>query len=60
MPNSITLRHGQDHTRIDLSQSRDVLYWTTLFGCTEEQLREAVRKAGSSNLDKVLEHITLA
>ena len=49
-------RGGQDRSRINTSQEHELRYWTKALGCTEEQLREAVAKVGSS-ADKVEEYL---
>ena len=53
MSDDTSLRGGQDRTRINLDQEHEVRYWTEALGCTEEQLRDAVRRAGSSSAEKV-------
>ena len=37
-----------DPGRIDLTRIRDVYYWIAQFGCSAEQLRAAVARAGNS------------
>lgn len=60
MADDTAQRHGQDRSRINLSQDHEVRYWTKELGCTEEQLRDAVRKAGSSEVAKVRQQIRSA
>ena len=48
MTDNLQERGPRDRSRINLSQEHEVRYWAKKFGCTEEQLREAVRKVGSS------------
>jgi hypothetical protein len=38
----------QDRSRVSLSERWEVTYWTKKFGCTEEELRKAVQRVGSS------------
>lgn len=46
------------HRNIDLSDPEDVLHWRQTFGVTEEELRTAVRTAGSS-AERVLEALRM-
>lgn len=41
-------RHQPDRSRVSLSQDYEVRYWSQKFGCTEDELREAVKRAGNS------------
>jgi hypothetical protein len=50
------LRGPQDRSRVNTEQDYEVRYWAQEFGVTEEQLREAVQRVGSS-ADKVREHL---
>jgi hypothetical protein len=38
----------QDQQRISLDQDHELRYWTQALGCSEEQLREAVRAVGNT------------
>jgi hypothetical protein len=40
-------RHQQDRTRINVEQDYEVRYWTREFGITEDELKQAVRAAGT-------------
>ena len=40
-------RHGQDRKRIDVDQDYELRYWTKELGVTEEELKQAVRAAGT-------------
>jgi len=53
MSDDTELPGGQDRTRINLSQEHEVRYWTKELGCTAEELRAAVQRAGSSSVEKV-------
>ncbi|MPZ46955.1 MAG: DUF3606 domain-containing protein [Betaproteobacteria bacterium] len=46
------IRGPQDRSRVNTSQDYEVRYWSQEFRVTEEQLREAVQRVGSS-ADKV-------
>ena len=48
MADDLTNRGPQDRSRINLSESWEVQYWTKKFGVTEQQLRDAVKAVGSS------------
>lgn len=39
-------RGPADRARINLNQDHEVRYWTDALGCTEDQLKAAVKKAG--------------
>ena len=49
------IRGPQDRSRINTEQDYEVRYWTQELGVSEQQLREAVQRVGSS-ADKVREH----
>ena len=53
MADDTTLRGGQDRKRINLQQEHEVRYWSEKFGCTPEELRAAVARAGSSQVERV-------
>ena len=36
-------------SRIDMSNPSEVLYWAKQFGCSQDQLREAVAQVGTSS-----------
>ena len=40
-------RHGQDGKRIDVDQDYELRYWTKELGVTEQELKQAVRAAGT-------------
>lgn len=42
-----------DRSLINLSEPYEVGYWTKKFGVTEQQLRDAAKKAGSRSVDKI-------
>ena len=41
-------RGPQDRSRINLNEDYEVKYWSQKFGVSEERLREAVHKVGTS------------
>jgi hypothetical protein len=42
-------RGPQDRSRVNLSEDYEVRYWTKEFGVSEQELRDAVKKVGSSS-----------
>jgi hypothetical protein len=48
MPDNKNKTGSSDNDLISLASREDVLYWCESIGCTEEQLRAAVWKAGNS------------
>jgi hypothetical protein len=61
MENSMTDNlkdHGpRDRSRIALEEDWEVRYWSNEFGLTADQLRNAVKEAGSNSVEKVREHL---
>jgi len=51
-----TTKTGRDRKRISLEPEYEVRDWTKTLGCTEEQLREAVKAIGNS-ADEVREYL---
>jgi hypothetical protein len=47
MSDDLTNRGPADRARISLTESWEVSYWCKRFKCTPEQLRQAVKAAGS-------------
>jgi hypothetical protein len=41
-------RGPQDRSRINLNQDHELRYWTRKFGVSEDKLKQAVDKVGSS------------
>jgi hypothetical protein len=41
-------RGPQDRSRVNVHEAWEVRWWCREFGCTEQQLRDAVRKVGVS------------
>ncbi len=58
MADDLQNRGAQDRARVNLSEKHEIAYWTKKFGVSEEQLRNAVSKAGSSAdaVEKALKH----
>lgn len=48
MPDSLDIRMPDDRAKINLGQPWEVQYWTKELGCTESQLKEAIKKVGYS------------
>ena len=55
MTDDIT-KTGRDRKRISLEQDYEVRDWAMSLGCTEEELREAVKAVGNS-ADEVREYL---
>jgi hypothetical protein len=56
MADDTSIRGPRDRSRINTNQDHEVRYWTKELGVSEEQLRQAVQRVGSS-ADKVREHL---
>ena len=48
MADDKTKRAPQDSSRINIREDYEVRYWTEKFGCTKQQLEDAVKKVGTS------------
>ncbi|MEP0367426.1 MAG: DUF3606 domain-containing protein [Cyclobacteriaceae bacterium] len=48
MPDDKTKRHPQDGKRIDINDPNEVRNWCKSFGCTEADLKAAVKAVGTS------------
>ena len=48
MADNFKNRGAQDRARINLNEGHEVRYWTSKFGCTEEQLRATITIVGAS------------
>ena len=51
MPDDTTDRSRQDQLMINIDEPHEVRYWTQRLGCSEQQLRDAVAKAGAMAKD---------
>lgn len=58
MAHDLFSRGPPDHTRVTLSGTQSVRYWTRKFGVTEQKLRKLIATAGSSikAVEKALKH----
>jgi hypothetical protein len=56
MADNLDDRGPQDRSRINVNESWELQYWTRHFGVDEEQLRAAVKVAGTS-VDAVGKHL---
>jgi hypothetical protein len=57
MVDNLTNRGPQDRSRIALNEEWEVRYWTKEFGISPDELRHAVKEAGSNSVEKVREHL---
>ena len=48
MPDDLSNRSPQDPSRINLQDAWELQYWLDKFGCTEDELRKAVKAMGAS------------
>lgn len=48
MPDDLTKSRPNDSKRIDINQPYEVKFWCKEFNVTEDELKEAVRKVGTS------------
>jgi len=56
MPDDKEKPGGQDRTRINVNEEYEVRDWSKKFGITQEELKKAVGKVGSS-ADAVKRHL---
>jgi len=56
MADNLNDRGPQDRSRINVNEAYELQYWSKKFGVTEDQLKEAVRAAGTS-ADAVGKHL---
>ena len=56
MADDKTLRGPADRTRINVNEDYELRYWSEKFGCSPEQLKEAVQAAGT-NAEAVGKHL---
>lgn len=58
MADDLSNRGPADRGRVDVNEPYEIAWWTQRFGVSEQQLREAVKKAGVSAKDvqKLLRH----
>ena len=48
---------GQDRTRVNTGEDYEMQYWSEKFGCSQEELKQAVKAVGSE-ADKVEEYLS--
>jgi len=48
MSDDLSKKRPQDASKISLSEQWEINYWCKKFGCTESELRAAVRAVGNS------------
>jgi hypothetical protein len=56
MSDNLQNRGAQDRARINLHEKHEIQYWTKALGVTEEELQQAVKKAGDS-AEAVRQHL---
>ena len=48
MPDELKNNRPADRSRVNVHDPSEVKYWRKQFGCTEQQLRQAISAAGDS------------
>jgi hypothetical protein len=48
MPDDKTKKFPQDASKVNIHEAYEVEYWTKKWGCTAQQLKDCVKKAGTS------------
>ena len=56
MADDMTKRGSPDSKFININQSHEVSYWTKTLSVSESELRDAVKKVGTS-VEKVRQHL---
>ena len=56
MPDDRSIRGPADRSRINVNEAYEVAYWTKEFGCTDAQLRDAVKAVGPM-VDEVRQYL---
>lgn len=58
MADDLSNRGPQDRSRVNVNEPHEIAWWTQKFGVSEQQLRDAVKKAGVSakDIEKLLKH----
>jgi len=51
MSDDLTNRGPKDRARVNVNEGHEVKYWCAKFGCTETQLRAAVKAVGVMAVD---------
>jgi hypothetical protein len=59
MPDNKNKTQPQDASRINLNEEYEVQYWTDKFGCSREELKDAVSSVGTS-AEMVSEYLGMA
>ncbi|HEX4488780.1 MAG TPA: DUF3606 domain-containing protein [Terriglobales bacterium] len=48
MADDKTKKAPQDANKVNVHEAYEIEYWTKKFGCTSQQLKDAVKKVGTS------------
>ena len=56
MPDDRSIRGPADRSRINVNEAYEVAYWAKEFGCTDAQLRDAVKAVGPM-VDEVRQYL---
>ncbi|HEY1040468.1 MAG TPA: DUF3606 domain-containing protein [Bacteroidia bacterium] len=52
MPYDIKIKSPDERAKVSVNSIGDIMYWTDVFGCSEKELKEAVKVIGNS-IDEV-------
>lgn len=56
MTDNLQNRGPQDRARVNVNEKHELRYWTETFGVSEDELRQAVKKVGTT-AEKVKEYL---
>ena len=51
MSDDLSNKGPADSSRVSTGESWEIYYWTEKFGCSEEELKEAVKQVGNMSQD---------
>jgi hypothetical protein len=57
MSDDTSIKGPKDQNHVNVNERHEVDYWTRAFNCTEAELRQVVRDAGTTQKDKVREQV---
>jgi hypothetical protein len=49
MADDLKNKGNQDRSKISLGEPWEISYWTKICGCTEEELKDAIKRVGNSS-----------
>lgn len=57
MPDNLQKKRPEDANRINLNQPHEIDYWCDKWSCTKDELKQAVKKAGTDNVEIVRNYL---